>query len=121
MWRTKGLPEIARLYDAHLGYRVSEQDMVDYFMGHYYGAHPRKQAEAYKFYHHWWSKVQGFTRICLQDKPLDHWVHQTPLNLERIVRLRNRNGQAVGTKGNQMAGAGLRSAPSLTQIPICAT
>jgi glycosyltransferase involved in cell wall biosynthesis len=99
-WHTKGLPEIARLYDRHLGRRLSEEEMRNAFLEYYYLAHPVTQPAAYQFYFEAWSRMQQLGRTQYHGRPLDRWVERVELNQDRLDAMRWRRCRARAAAGD---------------------
>ncbi len=95
-WRTKGLPEIARLYQAFLGRHVPEQEMFDVYHGYWAQACPVGQPESHALFNGLWSALLDFKRRQLGGARLDVWVDRTDLNQERLRRLRARRAGPAG-------------------------
>jgi glycosyltransferase involved in cell wall biosynthesis len=92
-WRTKGLPEIARLYQAYLGRHVPEQEMFDVYYGYWAQADPVTQPESHALFNGFWSAFLTHKRAALRAFRLDGWVDRADLNRERLRRLRARRGR----------------------------
>jgi glycosyltransferase involved in cell wall biosynthesis len=96
-WQSIVLPEVARLYDRYLGYRLSEPEMFDHHGRYLYGVYRHEEPELYDFYHRLWAGAHERTRAALRGKPLDRWMETAPLNMERIDRVRRaRAGRKAG-------------------------
>jgi glycosyltransferase involved in cell wall biosynthesis len=91
-WRSKGLPEIARLYARYLGHQVDEEQMQEFIHEHFTGCHPVAHPHAFALVKKVWQRVVLLHHQQLQYDPLDGWVEQTPLNPLRLERLARRRG-----------------------------
>ncbi len=92
-WQTKGLPEIARLYQAYLGHHVPEKEMFNIYHGYWAQACPVGQPESHALFHELWSMLLHFKRTQLGGYRLDGWVDRAELNPERLRRLRARRAR----------------------------
>ena len=92
-WRTKGLPEIARLYQTYLGHHLPEQEMFDAYHGYWAKAHPVTHPESHALFNGLWSALLHFKRSQLRAFRLDGWVDRADLNQERLRRLHARRAR----------------------------
>lgn len=83
-WRTKGLPEIARLHQKYLNQEIEEKVMIGYFQEHNFLVNPLTQKEAFSFCSRLWETTNSHKRRVWRRRSLDEWMFE--INPKRQVR-----------------------------------
>jgi glycosyltransferase involved in cell wall biosynthesis len=73
-WKTKGLPEIARLHRQYAGQEIDEAKMINVFMEHYYGVNPQSHPLQARQFQWLWNEITLHKKRLLGAAPLDAWV-----------------------------------------------
>jgi glycosyltransferase involved in cell wall biosynthesis len=87
LWKSVVMPEVERIQERYLGYRITEQEMFDRHDKYLFGVTRHESPELHQFYHRLWFGVHERSRAALSGIPLDRWMESTPLNMERLEHL----------------------------------